>query len=87
MRLLGVTVIAAAAATLAACAGPADPSAAANPPVYRTGSLLPQPNVAQPNMTYYGQDQLARSPNWTVGGAIAHSVPTAVPPAPETAGQ
>jgi hypothetical protein len=80
MRMLNSMLLAAAAATLAACAGPADPSAPTPPNVYRTGSLVRQPDGPQPDMSYYTSSQLAQSPNQTLGGAIAHSVPTPVPP-------
>jgi hypothetical protein len=86
MRMLGVSLLVAAGA-LAACAGPADPSASATPTAYRIGSRLKQPDVVQPTVTYYTQDQFALSPDQTVSGTIRHSVPTPVPPPPEVAPQ
>ena len=86
MRMLGLSLLAAAGA-LAACAGPADPSASATPLAYRTGSLIKQPDVVQPTMTYYTQDQFALSPDQTISGTIRHSVPTPVPPPPEAVPQ
>jgi hypothetical protein len=86
MRKLGVSLLVAAGA-LAACAGPADPSAPATPTVYRTGSLIRQPDVPQPDMTYYTRNELARSPDQTVTGAIVHSPATIVPPPPEASPQ
>jgi hypothetical protein len=81
MRMLGLTLLAAATA-LSACAGPADP--ATDPPLaYRTGSRIKQPDEAQPNLVYYGPDQLSRSTSQTVGSAIAHGPPTPVPPPPQ----
>lgn len=86
MRLLGLSLLVVSGA-LAACAGPADPSAASVPSVYRTGSLVKQPDVPQPTLTYYTPRQFAQSPDQTIGGTIAHSVPTPVPPPPEPAPQ
>lgn len=84
MRLLGLSLLVVCGA-LAACAGPADPSAP--PMVYRTGSLIKQPDVAQPDMSYYGRTELNRSPDQSVTGAIRHSPATPVPPPPESAPQ
>lgn len=86
MRVLGLMLVVAAVG-LTACAGPADPSVADRPLVYRVGSRIKQPDVAQPNVTYYGQDQFANSPNFQVSGVLAHSIPTPVPPPPESAPQ
>ncbi|GGF31386.1 hypothetical protein GCM10011611_41950 [Aliidongia dinghuensis] len=85
MRMLGFTLLAAATA-LAACAG-SEPSPSDQALVYRTGSLLKQPDVVQPNLTYYGQDQFATSPDFRVGSVFRHSTPTPVPPPPEQAPQ
>ncbi|HLZ65399.1 MAG TPA: hypothetical protein VKQ29_04160 [Aliidongia sp.] len=82
MRMLGLSLLAV-AGTLAACAGPADTSSPAAPSVYRTGSLVRQPDGPTPTLTYYTPDQFARSPDQTIGGTIRHSVPTPVPPPPE----
>ena len=86
MRMLGLMLVVATVG-LAACAGPADPSAADASSVYRVGSRIKQPDTVQPNVTYYGQDQIANSPNFKVSGVLAHSVPTPVPPPPEPAVQ
>ena len=86
MRMLGLSLLVAAGA-LAACAGPADPSAPATATAYRTGSRVPQPDVATPTLTYYTPDQFGHTPGQTVGAAIAHSVPTPVPPPPEAPAQ
>ena len=84
MRMLGLTLLAAAAAAaLSACAGPPDPASPEAATAYRTGSRIKQADVVQPNLTYYGHDQLSLSPDQTVSGAIAHSVPTPVPPPPQ----
>jgi hypothetical protein len=82
MRMLGLSLLAA-AATLSACAGPADPASADQATAYRTGSRIKQADVVRPNLTYYGADQLSRSPDQTVSGVIAHAVPTPVPPPPQ----
>ena len=84
MRMLGLTLLVAATA-LSACAGPADPSAASSQQAtaYRVGSRLKQPDVAQPNVSYYGPDQLSHSTDQTIGSAIAHAPATPVPPPPQ----
>ena len=79
MRLPALTLLVA-TAVLAACAGPADPSAPATPGVYRTGSLVRQPDGPTPTLTYYTADQFNQAPGQTIGSVIAHSVPTPVPP-------
>jgi hypothetical protein len=86
MRVLGMTVIAAALA-LAACAGPSDTTTADNSLVYRTGSRLKQPDVAQPTLSYYGPSQLSQGPDQTIGGVLSHAPATPVPPPPEAAPQ
>jgi len=85
MRMQGLTLLIATAA-LVACAGPTPPGSE-TALAYRTGSRLPQPNVAQPDMTYYNPEQLGKSPDQTIGRVIEHAVPTAVPPADEQPGQ
>jgi hypothetical protein len=82
MRMLGLSLLVAATA-LSACAGPPDPASPDQATAYRTGSRVKQADVVRPNLTYYGSDQLSRSPDQTVSGAIAHSVPTPVPPPPQ----
>jgi len=88
MRMLGLTLLVAAAA-LSACAGPdqstasADPAAPQQATAYRIGSRLKQPDVAQPNVSYYGPDQLSHSTDQTIGSAIAHAPATPVPPPPQ----
>jgi hypothetical protein len=82
MRMLGLTLLVAATA-LSACAGPSDPASPEAATAYRTGSRVKQADVVQPNLTYYGRDQLSLSPDQTISGAIAHSVPTPVPPPPQ----
>jgi len=81
MRMLGLTLLVATTA-LSACAGPADPTASGTDGAmaYRTGSRVKQPDAVQPNLSYYGPDQLSQSPNQTVSGAIAHAPATPVPP-------
>lgn len=82
MRMLGLTLLATAAA-LSACAGPSDPASPEQATAYRTGSRVKQADVVQPNMLYYGADQLSRSPDQTVSGAFAHGPATPVPPPPQ----
>ncbi|HEV2674832.1 MAG TPA: hypothetical protein VGV37_09845 [Aliidongia sp.] len=82
MRKLGFMLLVASAG-LAACAGPADPSVADGSTAYRTGSRIKQPDGVQPNLSYYGQNELSRSPDQTLTGAILHSPRTPVPPPPE----
>ncbi len=82
MRMLGLSFLVVTGA-LAACAGPADPSAPATPGVDRTGSLVKLPDGPQPTLTYLTPDQFSRTPGQSVGAAFAHSVPTPVPPTPE----
>lgn len=82
MRMLGLTLLAATAA-IAACAGPSDPGATDQAMAYRTGSRVKQPDAIQPDMAYYGADQLSHSPDQTITGAIAHAPATPVPPTPQ----
>ncbi len=82
MRMLGLTLLAA-ATVLSACAGPADPAASQQATAYHVGSRLKQPDVAQPNVSYYGGDQLSHSTDQTVGSALAHAPATPVPPPPQ----
>jgi hypothetical protein len=77
--MLGLTLLVAATA-LSACAGPADPAAAEQATAYRTGSRVKQVDGPQPTLSYYGADQLSKSPNQSVTGAIARAPATPVPP-------
>jgi hypothetical protein len=81
--MLGLTLLVAATA-LSACAGPSDPTASSQQAsAYHVGSRIKQPDVAQPNVSYYGGEQLSHSTDQTIGSAIAHAPATPVPPSPQ----
>jgi len=86
--MLGLTLLVAATA-LSACAGPApstasaDPAASPQSTAYHVGSRLKQPDVAQPDVSYYGGEQLSHSTDQTIGSAVAHAPATPVPPSPQ----
>lgn len=82
MRMLGLTLLVAATA-LSACAGPSEPASSQQATAYHIGSRIKQPDVAQPNVSYYGGEQLQRSTDQTIGSAIAHAPATPVPPPPQ----